>query len=98
MLQPEQVIDDRYRVENIIGGGATADIYEVRHLLLHSVHAMKVPHSSTSEMVRNTLLLEGRIQATLRHRNVVRVTDSTFSLRFEEISEIDRDRLIKRLN
>lgn len=65
---------DRYVVESLLGEGGVAQVYRVRHADLGTTHAMKVlalPFAS----VRERLLQEGRIQAGLRHRNVVAVTD-----------------------
>ena len=65
---------DRYVVEGILGTGATASVYKVRHAELNTLHALKLlvlmnPH------IADRMLQEGRIQAQLRHANVVMVTD-----------------------
>lgn len=65
---------DRYIVEGILGNGATASVYRVRHAELNTQHALKLlvlmnPH------IAERMLQEGRIQAQLRHPNVVMVTD-----------------------
>ncbi|MEN9799123.1 MAG: hypothetical protein RL653_2819 [Pseudomonadota bacterium] len=54
-----------------------ATVYQVRHLGLHSLHALKVlnPELATNDEVRARFLAEGRIQAKLRHPNVVQVTE-----------------------
>ncbi|MFT7521620.1 MAG: serine/threonine protein kinase, partial [Kiritimatiellia bacterium] len=65
---------DRYVVEAMIGEGATAKVYRVRHQLLGTHHALKVLRSRHPEL-RERLVQEGRIQAGLRHANVVAVTD-----------------------
>lgn len=51
-----------------------AAVYRVRHLQLDSDHALKVLFV-TSPVVRDRLLLEGKVQANLRHPNIVSVTD-----------------------
>jgi serine/threonine-protein kinase len=65
---------DRYRVELVLGEGGMATVYRVRHQTLATVHALKVLHSGSAS-VRARLLDEGRLQATLRHPNIVPVTD-----------------------
>lgn len=65
---------DRYRVERALGQGGMATVVRVRHTVLGTVHAMKVLHVMTPQLV-DRLLREGRVQAALRHPNVVGVTD-----------------------
>ncbi|MCO4747429.1 MAG: serine/threonine protein kinase [Proteobacteria bacterium] len=73
MLSPGETIE-RYVVENIIGRGGIATVYVVRHTQLDSRHALKVMSFANPD-VRERLLMEGRVQATLRHTNVVAVND-----------------------
>jgi serine/threonine-protein kinase len=77
MLEPGTKLDDRYVVDRLIGRGAMANVYRVRHLGLHSTHALKVlnPDLAQREDLRNRFLSEGRIQAQLRHPNIVQVTE-----------------------
>ena len=73
MLKPGAVIE-RYVVEDVLGQGGTAVVYRVRHRKLGTEHALKVlTWMGAQAEVR--LLLEGRVQAGLRHPNVVAVTD-----------------------
>ncbi|MCB9766157.1 MAG: serine/threonine protein kinase [Alphaproteobacteria bacterium] len=72
-LEPGQQVD-RFIVETRIGHGAHAVVYRVRHVTLDTLHALKVLRDSDAR-VRHRLLQEGRIQAELRHDNVVAVTD-----------------------
>ncbi len=65
---------DRYRVERVLGRGGMATVYLVRHATLGTLHALKVLDLS-SHLVRERLLLEGRVQARLRHPNLVSVSD-----------------------
>jgi serine/threonine protein kinase len=51
-----------------------AVVYRARHQVLGSVHAIKVL-SGSHRSVRERLLREGRVQAALKHPNVVGVTD-----------------------
>ena len=73
-LPPGTVIDDRYVVEDVIGYGGMALVWKVRHRDLGSEHALKVL-LTRSPAVRERLVQEGRLQAVLRHPNLVAVTD-----------------------
>ena len=72
-LEPGQVID-RYTVTEEIGRGGMAVVYRVRHNTLGTDHALKVL-SLNAPSIRERLIQEGRLQARLRHPNVVAVTD-----------------------
>ncbi len=74
MLPIGDILQDRYQVEALLGSGGLADVYRVRHLALGSKHALKVLSWDRASIDRR-LLLEGRIQAQLRHPNIVAVTD-----------------------
>ncbi|MEM6926046.1 MAG: serine/threonine protein kinase, partial [Myxococcota bacterium] len=73
MLTIGQTIQ-RFRVEELVGQGGIAMVYRVCHLQLESDHALKVLLVSSVD-VRERLLLEGKVQANLRHPNIVSVTD-----------------------
>ncbi len=73
MLRIGETID-RYRVEALIGQGGMAAVFRARHLSLDSQHAIKVLFI-TAPQIRERLLREGKVQAQLRHPNVVSVTD-----------------------
>jgi len=64
-----------YEVEALLGSGGMANVYRVRHRVLGTTHALKLLTLS-SRNIQNRLINEGRIQAHLRHPNVVAVTDS----------------------
>ncbi len=68
------VVVDRYTVEEQIGEGGMARVYRVRHNQLGTAHALKVL-LLPAQALRERLQLEGRVQASLRHPNVVPVTD-----------------------
>ena len=72
-LNPGTTVD-RYVVEEILGAGGTAMVYLVRHKSLGTRHALKVLTIS-SAAIRERMLREGQVQATLQHPNVVAVTD-----------------------
>ncbi len=67
-------IDGRYTIESLLGKGGMATVYRVRHNQLGSSHALKILDLPAAS-IRARLLAEGRLQATLRHRNIVAVTD-----------------------
>jgi serine/threonine protein kinase len=66
-----------YEVLEQIGEGGMATVYRVRHRFLDSIHALKVlhPELARDEGIRDRFLSEGKIQANLRHPNIIRVTD-----------------------
>jgi serine/threonine protein kinase len=64
----------QYRVESVLGQGGMAIVYRVRHQQLGSEHALKLLMVN-SKSIQARLLQEGRVQATLRHANIVSVTD-----------------------
>jgi len=65
---------DRYVVEDVLGRGGMAVVYRVRHAKLGTSHALKVL-LIPAPAIQERMLQEGRVQATLRHPNVVNVTD-----------------------
>lgn len=73
MLQAGYEIE-RYVVEGVLGEGGMAVVYMVRHATLGTRHALKVL-SVSNPQVRQRLIQEGQVQATLRHPNIVAVTD-----------------------
>ncbi|MCB9677103.1 MAG: protein kinase [Alphaproteobacteria bacterium] len=72
-LQTGTVVD-RYTVQSVLGEGGMAVVYLCRHNQLGTMHALKVLTMS-SRAIRERLVQEGRVQAQLRHRNIVAVTD-----------------------
>lgn len=73
MLEAGQTVD-RYVVDSLLGRGGMAVVFRVRHTQLASFHALKVL-TIASAGIKDRLLQEGRVQASLRHPNVVAVTD-----------------------
>ncbi|RME22683.1 MAG: serine/threonine protein kinase, partial [Deltaproteobacteria bacterium] len=73
MLSAGQVVD-RYEVQALLGQGGMAAVYRVRHTQLQVDRALKVL-TIGHPGVRQRLLLEGRVQASLSHPNIVGVTD-----------------------
>jgi formylglycine-generating enzyme required for sulfatase activity len=67
-----------YTIEQALpSSGGMATVYRVKHTSLRSSHALKVlhPHLTADREMRERFLEEGRIQARLSHRGIVRVTD-----------------------
>lgn len=81
LLEPGGLLDNRYEVVRKLAEGGMATIYLVRHLGLHSLHALKVPDSRIfhSADARHRFTTEGRIQALLRHPHIAQVTDIVIS-------------------
>lgn len=73
-LSPGTVLDDRYIIEGPLGSGGIANVFAARHVTLQTLHAVKVVAVPSPE-VQARLLQEGRLQGSLRHPNVVSVTD-----------------------
>lgn len=65
---------DRYELMSPIGRGGVGAAYRVRHVLLGSEHALKVLLIDAATR-RARLMREGRLQANMRHPNLVTVTD-----------------------
>lgn len=75
MLSPGQHIGE-YEVIEPLGEGGMATVYRIRHTVLGSTCALKVLHDSLVMLpeARERFLNEGRIQARIRHPNIIRVT------------------------
>lgn len=71
---PMGTVIDRYEVLGLLGIGGIARVYRVRHRSLGSLHALKVLALDRPSL-RQRALQEGQVQATLRHPNLVAVTD-----------------------
>ena len=67
-------IDGRYEVVRLLGEGGLAQVFLVRHLELGGLQAVKFLAVAQEEH-RERLLQEGRIQAQVRHPNLVVVHD-----------------------
>jgi serine/threonine-protein kinase len=72
-LEPGTVVD-RYEVVAQLGVGGMAVVYLVQHRMLHSEHVLKVLTVPGGHLT-GRLIEEGRVQARLKHRNIVEVTD-----------------------
>jgi len=65
---------DKYTIERVLGEGGMATVYLARHEVLDSLHALKILRVAAPD-IRRRLLAEGKVQASIRHPNVVAVTD-----------------------
>ncbi len=65
---------ERYEIQSVLGRGGMAVVYRAVHTTLETVHALKVL-TIPSPQIRKRLVQEGKVQAQLRHPNVVAVTD-----------------------
>jgi len=76
MIEPGTLIDGRYIVERTIASGGMGTVVLVRHKTLDSHHALKILHVPGKD-IRERLLMEGRVQAKLKHPNIVRYCHQT---------------------
>jgi eukaryotic-like serine/threonine-protein kinase len=69
---------DRYRIENVLGGGGMAVVYRARDEELDRPVAIKVlaDNLATDDSFRQRFLREAKLAARLAHPNVVQVYDS----------------------
>ena len=74
MLASGDRVAERYVVESLAGRGGMAVVYRVQHAQLGSTHALKLLAMRGKALSRR-LEQEGRIQARLRHPNILQVTD-----------------------
>jgi serine/threonine-protein kinase len=65
---------DKFVVEGLIGRGGMASVYRIRHRDLNIPYALKVMHVTHPELA-GRILSEGKLQAELRHQNIVSVID-----------------------
>ncbi len=87
------VVGGRYRLVRKIGEGGMATIWEAEHQTLGSPVAVKFLQWSgpKSDEIRERFLREARVAASVRHRNVVEITD--FGLTDDKTPYIVMERL-----
>lgn len=75
------LVDDRYRLEELLGRGGFATVYKARHEVLGVPVAVKILRSSALADQRSIdmLLSEARSVARIRHPNIVRILDAARS-------------------
>jgi serine/threonine protein kinase len=77
MHEEGTVVGGRYRLIRQVGEGGMATVWEAEHLALHSPVAVKFLHTGgrhSSELLER-FLREARTAASVRHRNVIEITD-----------------------
>jgi len=72
-----RVLDRRYRLDGVIGQGAMGVVYRATHTLIGRSFAVKVlrrQHLESSDVARR-FLLEARVASSIKHPNVVDISD-----------------------
>ena len=77
LLPAGTVLKKTYEIIRVLGEGGAGAVYEGRHIHLGNPIAIKVLFSELARMsqIRERFVEEGRIQANLRHPNLVAVND-----------------------
>jgi serine/threonine protein kinase len=70
-----QIIDRRYRVISRIGDGGMGIVYKVEHSYLNKLFALKVMRPTKDEVDRKRFEQEARLASSIRHANVVEISD-----------------------
>ncbi len=72
-----EVIDDRWRLVERLGGGGMGEVYRAEHVTLGRVVAIKVlrPELASSALYARRVLREGQAATLVQHPNIVRVED-----------------------
>ncbi len=80
-LGPGFVLDKKYQLTATVGQGGMARVFEAKHLGLAQSKAVKVLHDSisTDEIGIKRFLAEAEITASLKHKNIVNVSDTGVS-------------------
>lgn len=73
-FQSGQMIADKYILDGELGQGGIATVYKIRHIKLETPFALKILKISTASL-KQRLELEAKVQAQIRHPNVVSVLD-----------------------
>ena len=73
----QRVLDNRYELQELIGGGGMADVYKARDILLDRIVAVKILHE---QFKRDTEFIqkfhrEAQAAAKLSHPNIVNIYD-----------------------
>ena len=68
------IADGKYIIDSELGEGGLAVVYKVRHATLDTPFAVKIL-KVTLPSLQERLIIEGQLQASLQHPNVVKVTD-----------------------
>jgi serine/threonine protein kinase len=78
-VEPEwrvpEILDDRYRIETLIGRGGMGEVWCARDLVLGRRVAVKLIALDPDELARSRFMIEARATARLQHRNVLTIHD-----------------------
>ncbi len=71
------VVDDRFRIEEILGEGGMGSVYKATQLSVHREVALKIlrPDLDEEELFLERFFREARVVAELSHPNIVRLID-----------------------
>lgn len=71
------IIDEKYELLELIGGGGTGVVYKANHCLLNSVVAVKMlfPHMTSKQAMVRRFQQEAKATAALSHPNILKVSD-----------------------
>ena len=72
--QEGRILDNRYRLDDLVGEGGMGHVYRARDLVLGEVVAVKLLHTRTRDAIE-LLRREVRLARRVTHPNVVRVHD-----------------------
>ena len=75
----QEATDTRYEILKILGQGASATVYQARHVALNELRVLKVLHHDMmlDTRRRQKFLLEAQVAAHLKHPAIVKVFDVT---------------------
>jgi DNA-directed RNA polymerase specialized sigma24 family protein/tRNA A-37 threonylcarbamoyl transferase component Bud32 len=76
-LVPGELVDKRYRVEDLLGEGGMASVFRAEHVNIKRKVALKTLHPTrqTEAMMRERFLREAEVLGRLSHPNFVDVSD-----------------------
>ena len=71
------ILDDKYELLELIGGGGTGVVYKANHCLLNSTVAVKLlfPHMTSKQAMVRRFQQEAKATAMLSHPNILKVSD-----------------------
>jgi len=71
------IIDEKYELVELIGGGGTGVVYKANHSLLNTIVAVKMlfPHMVAKQQVLRRFQQEAKATASLSHPNILKVID-----------------------
>ena len=71
------VLDDRYRLEELLGAGGMGEVYRAEHVYIHKTVAIKLlrPEITASPEAVQRFHQEARTASSIGHRNIVGIED-----------------------